>query len=192
MTQSPLRYGYRMRGILLPGAVFLLLPACRPSFPAGDDPCRVQVHVDVLAVTDGDTVEVEYREGDQEGGTDDVRLIGIDTPEIDHDGDDHDCYALPAWQETIDLLEGQEAWLTFDQECTDEYGRVLAYVHRDEDGAFVNLHLVRQGFARACPFGVNDAFDDDFAEAEMEAQAEDLGRWPEPCNGGPECFQGGT
>jgi micrococcal nuclease len=178
--------------LLLP-ALLLPLLACtpRPIYPAGEDPCREQVKVAVTDSHDGDTIVVEPLEGDAQGIEEDVRLIGIDTPEVDHNGDDHDCFALPAWQETIDLLDGEEAWLTFDAECTDAYGRSLAYVFTGGDGLFVNGHLVEQGFARACPFPPNTAFSDDFDEAELAAQAGNRGRWAEPCNGGPECFGGG-
>lgn len=171
----------------------LLLSGCPdPIYPAGAEPCSSQVSVDVLGAHDGDTIEVEYTSGDRLGSGDDVRLIGIDTPEVDHNGDDHDCYALPSWQETLDLLEGQQAWLTFDAECTDQYGRALAYVFRDSDGLWVNSHLVEQGFARACPFSPNTTFTEELEEKQQEAQAEARGRWAEPCNGGPDCFGGGN
>ena len=182
----------RYLALLLVLSASLLLSGCPdPIYPAGDEPCSAQVLVDVVGSHDGDTIEVEYASGDRQGSADDVRLIGIDTPEVDHSGDDHDCYALPAWQETRDLLEGKQAWLTFDEECTDQYGRALAYVFAEEDGLFVNSHLVEQGFARACPFGTNTTFSEDFEADQQEAQAANRGRWAEPCNGGPECFQGG-
>lgn len=179
------------RALLL--SVSLLLCACPdPIYPAGEAPCSEQVQVDVLGAHDGDTIEVRYAGGDRQGSEDDVRLIGIDTSEVDHNGDDHDCYALPAWQEILDLLEGQQAWLTYDEECTDQHGRGLAYVFADADGLFVNSHMVEEGFARACPYGANTTFSEDFEALQQEAQAELRGRWAEPCNGGPECFEGGS
>ena len=33
----------------------------------------------------------------------------------------------------------------------DDYDRLLAYVYRTEDGMFVNLEIVRRGFARPYP-----------------------------------------
>ena len=167
-------------------------PSAPPIYPGGEPACSEQTQVEVLQVFDGDTIEVEYLDGPRDGLVESVRLIGIDTPEVDHNGVDHDCYALLAWQEAIDLLDGQLAWLTFDEECTDTYDRALAYVWRDEDGLWVNQHLVLQGFARACPFSPNTTFTEDLANAEMTAIAELRGRWAEPCNGGPECFAGGS
>ncbi len=177
---------------LIPAAAWLLAGCPDPIYPAGEEPCSDQVAVDVLDAHDGDTIEVEYASGDRQGSADDVRLIGIDTPEVDHVGDDHDCYALPAWQETLDLLEGERAWLTYDAECTDQYGRGLAYVFRDSDGLWVNKHLVEQGFARACPFPPNTTFSEELEAAQQEAQEGARGRWAEPCNGGPDCFAGGS
>lgn len=163
----------------------------RPSYPGGDPACHDQTRVEVLSVTDGDTVRVRYLEGSREGSEDDVRLIGFDTPEVDHSGDDHDCFGLPSWQALIDVIDGEIAWMTFDEECSDTYGRALGYLFRDSDGLFVNQHMVREGYGRACPFPPNTTFSDDLLAAEVLAREEDLGRWAEPCNGGPECFAGG-
>ena len=69
---------------------------------------------------DGDTVVLTFLDGERVHL--ERRLIGIDTPEIDHDNEDHDCFALPAWQETIDLAVGRETYVTFDEECNDTGG----------------------------------------------------------------------
>jgi endonuclease YncB( thermonuclease family) len=50
----------------------------------------------------------------------------IDTPEITQGK--HDCYGEEARQYNEDLVLGQEVSLTYDQECEDPYGRLLAYV----------------------------------------------------------------
>ena len=155
----------------------LVVGCSGPTYPGGEIACAEQMKIQVLEAKDGDTIVVEYLDGPRATGTDDVRLIGLDTPEIDHDGgDDHDCFGLPAWQETIDLLVGETAYITFDTECSDTYGRALGYVFRESDGLFVNLYLVRQGFGRACPFSTSTTFSADFAEAESGAIEEDLGR----------------
>ncbi|MCP4868785.1 MAG: thermonuclease family protein [Proteobacteria bacterium] len=166
-------------------------PEPPPTYPGGDPACSEQTQVEVLSVTDGDTLRVLYLSGSREGSEDDVRLIGFDTPEVDHSGDDHDCFGLPAWQALIDVIDGELAWLTFDEECSDTYGRALGFLFRDSDGLFVNQHMIREGYGRACPFPPNTTFSDDFSAAEVLARDENLGRWAEPCNGGPECFAGG-
>jgi micrococcal nuclease len=163
-----------------------------PIFPSGDAPCSAQAKVSIDDVIDGDTVELTFLDGERVGVTLNARLIGIDTPEVDHNNENHDCFALPAWQEAIDLIEGREVYVTFDAECNDDYGRLLVYLFRAEDGLFVNRHLIAEGFARACPVSPNTAFLSEFEAAEEAASAAVLGRWAEPCNGGPECFGGGT
>lgn len=182
-----------MRIATLPIVLLLACSSPPPVYPGGEPACAEQTQVTVLEVIDGDTIEVEHLDGQRSGLVERIRLIGIDTPEVDHSGgDDHDCYGLPAWQETIDLLDGELAWLTYDEECTDAYDRGLAYVWRDSDGLWVNHHLVLQGFARSCPFSPNTAFTSDLDEAEVTAITEQRGRWAAPCNGGPDCFQGGS
>lgn len=176
-------------------ALFLLsLPSCEgdPIFAAGETPCSAQAKVTVDDVIDGDTVEVTFLDGERVGFSLSARLIGIDTPEIDHNNGNHDCYALPAWQEAIDIIGGREAYVTFDTECNDDYGRLLVYLFRADDGLFVNRHLVTEGFARACPVSPNTAFLAEFEGSEEAASSALSGRWAEPCNGGPECFAGGT
>ena len=171
-----------------------VLSACdeTPVYPAGEAPCSPQARVMVDEAVDGDTVMLTFLDGERVGFTMSARLIGIDTPEVDHDNEDHDCFALPAWQETIDLAVGREAYVTYDAECNDDYGRLLVYLFRAEDGLFVNRHLISEGFARACSVFPNNSFSSAFEEVEEAAQAALLGRWAEPCNGGPECFQGGN
>jgi micrococcal nuclease len=178
--------------------LFLLLSVAsggcdeEPIFPAGEAPCSAQAKVIIDEVIDGDTVELTFLDGERSGFTLRARLIGIDTPEIDHVNEDHDCFALPAWQEAIDVIDGREAYVTYDAECNDDYGRLLVYLFRAEDGLFVNRHLIAEGFARACPVSPNTAFISEFESLEEEAVSQAIGRWAEPCNGGPECFQGGS
>jgi micrococcal nuclease len=157
----------------------LALPilACTPRLPAGEDPCRAQVKVTVTEVTDGDTIHVEIQEGEGAGTEEDVRLLGIDTPEVDHfDTARSQCWAVLAWNRTIELLSGKEAWLTFDSACTDLHGRTLAWVY-DADSTFVNGDLVEGGFARTCPWSPPGAFDADLAALEQSAQAAGAGLW---------------
>jgi micrococcal nuclease len=172
----------------------ICLAACEsdPIFPAGETPCSAQARVTVDAVIDGDTVEVTFLDGERIGFSLSARLIGIDTPEIDHNNGNHDCYALPAKQEAIDVIGGREAYVTFDTSCNDDYDRLLVYLFRADDGLFVNRHLVTEGFARACPVSPNTAFSPEFSGDEEAASEALIGRWAAPCNGGPECFAGGT
>ena len=154
------------------------LAACTPTYEGGPEPCRGQTLVGVMEAIDGDTIDVEIRGGDGAGTTERVRLLGVDTPEVDHnDSAASQCYGVLAWNATIDFAVGEEAYLTFDAECTDTYGRSLAYLYRASDGLFVNQQLIEQGFARTCARSPNDTFSADFAAAEQGAQAEQRGLW---------------
>ena len=64
-----------------------------------------------------------------------------------------------------------------DVEARDRYSRLLAYVYRADDGAFVNLQLVRDGFADVLTYPTNVAHADDFTTAAAQARDERLGLW---------------
>ena len=64
-----------------------------------------------------------------------------------------------------------------DAEARDPYGRLLAYVYRAADGAFVNLELARGGYARQLSIAPNTAYADLFGAAVSEAQQAGRGLW---------------
>lgn len=123
-------------------------------------------------IGDGDSFRLE--DGER------VRMIGIDTPEVD----EGECYAIEARDALRELMpRGSRIRLDVDEEHTDRFGRTLAYVSREDDGLFVNLELVRRGFAEPLVVRPNTAHAEDFADADEEARAEGVGRWgscPEP------------
>ena len=126
----------------------------------------------IVTVLDGDTVVVDL--GDQQ---EEVRLIGIDTPETHHPTRPVECYGAEATARTEELLpEGSEVRVERDEEPRDQYGRLLAYVHRT-DGLFVNLTLVQEGFADAMRYPPNDTHSGLFAAAAAEARSEGGGLW---------------
>lgn len=67
--------------------------------------------------------------------------------------------------------------LTYDADRTDPFQRTLAYVHRFEDGLFVNLALVREGYARPLTITPNVAHDGAIATASTEAEQANRGLW---------------
>ena len=71
------------------------------SLAAGSSPCREPDYGQVLRVTDGDTITVLTGRGEER-----VRLIGIDAPEVDHDGRDDECWAEEAADFVDDTLQG--------------------------------------------------------------------------------------
>jgi micrococcal nuclease len=143
------------------------------SLPQTSSPCREAEVVWVKSVVDGDTIKVEGKWG---GET--VRLIGIDTPEMDWDGNHHECWAEEALAALHELVFEKWVWLSFDQECEDDYERTLAYVHRGtgiED--FTQRALLRNGHAEAFKVNPNSHFHSLFSADESYASGEEIGLW---------------
>ena len=61
----------------------------------------------------------------------------------------------------------------------DDFGRMLAYVYRSDDGIFVNYEIVRQGYAQPLTIPPNVAFSDLMVEAARNAESDDVGLWAE-------------
>src|SRR4051812_11556487 len=100
-----------------------------------------ELSAEVERAVDGDTIEVRIG-GDEE----DVRYIGIDTPESVKPDTPVQCYALAASHFNERAVEGEVVRLVFDAERRDVYGRLLAYVYLGD--RFLNAELVRRGYAR--------------------------------------------
>ena len=127
----------------------------------------------VVRVIDGDTIRARIS-GRQER----VRFIGIDTPESVKPNTPVQCFALEASARTKTLLPpGTRVRLVRDVEARDRYRRLLAYVYRDLDGAFVNLLLVEEGYAVPYTYPPNVAHADDFVAAAGRARDERRGLW---------------
>jgi micrococcal nuclease len=127
----------------------------------------------VARVVDGDTIRVRI-----EGHDEPVRLVGIDTPESVKPGTPVQCFALAASARTKALLpEGSEVRLVRDVEERDRYGRLLAYVYRADDDLFVNLALVREGYAVALTIPPNVAHADEIVAAARDARESGRGLW---------------
>ncbi len=98
-------------------------------------------HATVTRVVDGDTVEA--RIGDE---VEDVRLIGVDTPETVKPESPVECFGPQASDFAHRLLDGRRVRLVFGAERRDVYERLLAYAYIGH--RFVNAELVRRGLAR--------------------------------------------
>ena len=128
--------------------------------------------VPVLRAVDGDTIEVGI-----DGETEDVRYIGVDTPESVKPGEPVECFGPEASHFNERLVEGKRVQLVFDAERRDVYGRLLAYVYVDD--LFVNAELVRRGYATTLTIAPNDRFADLLARLERRAGAAGRGLWSE-------------
>jgi micrococcal nuclease len=141
------------------------------TLPEGDNPCRGPVEFFVDVVFDGDTVW-----GRVDGADRSIRLIGYDAPETYMD----ECWSSEATDALEFFSEDKWVWLTFDEECEDDYGRLLAYIHtQDEVSLFVNEQMLLLGEGWQMTISPNDTFMDRFHKAESYAIAKGLGLWGE-------------
>jgi micrococcal nuclease len=144
-------------------------PVTEPPEPGG-----TRVTAPVVDVVDGDTIEVEL-----DGEVEDVRYIGVDTPESVAPDQPVQCFGPEASRLNARLVEGDRVRLAFDAEQRDVYGRLLAYVHVTGGGPFVNAELVRRGYARTLTIAPNDRFADRFDRLQQEAANAGRGLWGE-------------
>ena len=127
----------------------------------------------VKKVVDGDTIDIDIG-----GTTERVRLIGINTPETKHPTKGVECYGPQASAYTEQLLPpGTPIRVERDIEARDTYGRLLLYVYVVQTNVFVNLDLVRNGYARPMVFEPNTAHKLDFARAATQAEMSNIGLW---------------
>lgn len=142
------------------------------SSPSADS---AKANAIVERIVDGDTIVVLI-----DGRDERVRLTGIDTPEAARrdTGAPAECFAEEATAFVEDLLpEGTAVRLERDIVGRDDYGRLLAYVYRSDDGIFVNYEIVRQGYAQPLTIPPNVTFSDLMVEAARDAEAADAGLW---------------
>lgn len=128
----------------------------------------------VVSIVDGDTIDVVV-----DGQTHRVRYIGIDTPETKDPRTGVQPYGPEATEANRRLVEGRDVKLVKDVSETDRYGRLLRYVYVDVPVGqiFVNLELVRQGFAVASTYPPDVAHQAEFVAAEREARNAKRGLW---------------
>lgn len=152
----------------------LILPPADVSFEA-----ETERHP-VVRVVDGDTVIVRIDGTDQT-----LRLIGIDTPETVDPRTSVQCYGAEASKRAKELLSGRTVTIETDttQGTRDTYGRLLAYVHRD-DGLFFNRYMVEEGYAHEYTYDQPYKYQEEFQQAERQAQAAGKGLWSASTCGG--------
>jgi endonuclease YncB( thermonuclease family) len=133
----------------------------------------------VTRVVDGDTIEARIG-----GEVEDVRLIGVDTPETVKPGAPVQCFGPRASGFAHRLLEGRRVRLVFGEERRDIYGRLLAYAYlataveaQAPLSRFVNAILVRRGLARSLTIPPNDRFAPLFERLELRAARAGRGLW---------------
>lgn len=139
----------------------------------------------ILKIIDGDTLLVEYK-----GKKENVRLIGIDTPESRlnrkalkdaQKGHEHIENIIKSGQEATRFVRslikpGDEVHLEFDAQIRDKYGRLLAYVYLP-DGRLLNEEILKAGYAQLLTYPPNVKYVDRFLKAYREARENKRGLW---------------
>jgi len=123
-----LRLGLSIGFAGLAALIGFAAPACSDGSRCGPS------EASVARVIDGDTIELDSGER--------VRYLMIDTPESTTETE---CWGEEAKAANAALVDGQTIELRYDVECTDKYGRLLAYVSLD--GQVINELMVERGHA---------------------------------------------
>jgi micrococcal nuclease len=122
----------------------------------------------LTSVFDGDSIEVEI-----EGGTEEVRLIGVNAPEGD------ECFGERARNALIGYLDGEDIDLVGGSDSdTDQYGRLLRYVY--VGGENINARMLAEG--NAVTLQGNHRSNEAFVEIGSLAAETATGMWaPDAC-----------
>ncbi len=123
--------------------------------------------VKVIRAVDGDTIEIE--------GGEKVRYIGIDTPETVDPRKPVQCFGVEASKKNKELVEGKMVRLEKDVTDRDKYNRLLRYIYVGD--TFINLELVKQGFAYSYSYPPDIKYQDQFVKAQQEAREAKRGLW---------------
>jgi micrococcal nuclease len=165
-------------GVRKPAAIIVFAVAAFSgcgSQGGDDEALGHEVSARVVRVIDGDTIEVSI-----DGQEEDVRYIGVDTPETVKPGAPVQCYGPQASAENQRLVEGRTVRLVFDRERRDAYGRLLAYVYTRADAGksrFANAALVRDGYARTLTIAPNTAHATQLRRLQARAGRAGRGLW---------------
>ncbi|MCZ6690058.1 MAG: thermonuclease family protein [Planctomycetota bacterium] len=155
--------------VLIGGAVLFLVRPDGQRIPRTPDPvpdrASLPQQARVERALDGDSVIIS-------GGRQ-VRLIGIDAPERG------EPLADEAREWARSKLEGRWVRLEYDEETSDRYGRLLAYLWLEQAGqeVLVNEEIVGQGLARSYPYPPNLRYRNRIARVEKKAREARDGIW---------------
>ncbi|WKZ26862.1 MAG: thermonuclease family protein [Candidatus Paceibacterota bacterium] len=150
-------------------------PVSTPPFLQTQSPQSLPNVFIVTRVVDGDTIDVDYN-----GTIERVRYIGIDTPETVDPRKPVQCFGKEASRRNTELVLGKSVRLEKDVTDRDAYGRLLRYVYVGD--FFVNLELVKNGFAKVYTYPPDVKYDSVFLAAQTEARNSATGLWGVACS----------
>jgi endonuclease YncB( thermonuclease family) len=122
----------------------------------------------VAKVYDGDTIVLKNGER--------VRLLGLNTPEIESRHRQGDPGGKPAKKWLKDRLQKGQVFLEYDQQQRDKYQRLLAHLFLPS-GEHLNESIIRFGLAVLTIIPPNLRYSDQLAKAEIDAQHHGRGIW---------------
>lgn len=125
----------------------------------------------VTNVVDGDTVDITTA-----GETVRLRYLNIDAPELNASSDDPaECLAQEAKEVNEALVLGREVTIEYDEDCDDQYDRLLGFVYRGE--RMVNLIMVERGYGQVLLIEPNLSLATEFQALEALAKEQKAGIW---------------
>ncbi len=155
-----------------------LVTVLAPSFPHAG--ARL-LTATVQRVADGDTVIAETANGAKLR----LRLLGIDAPEVSHNGKSGQPFGEEARRYLEELVKGRE--VKVEAHGPDRYKRALAMLWRD--GVNVNVTMVRAGLAERYRGARCQAYCRELEQAEREARQGRVGVWSQARPESPRDFR---
>ena len=125
----------------------------------------------IKTVYDGDTVQLT--DGRK------IRLLGINTPEVEHRDKPTEAGGEDAKMWLINKLQNTQVRLEIGTEKTDKYGRTLAHLFT-ETKEHINVSLVKAGLATLSIYPPNLQYIAELQAAENDAQKNKRGLWNRP------------
>jgi micrococcal nuclease len=130
----------------------------------------------VSRVIDGDSIEVII-----DNEKEDVRLLGIDAPEMNDKKKIMVCFAHKSKNNLELKIKNKEVVLESDpsQADKDKYGRLLRYIYYNNE--LINKSILSQGDAVVYKYFIVNKMDE-FREVEKVAKENKFGIWSGKCN----------
>ena len=126
----------------------------------------------VTQVVDGDTLLLKGEKGEKDKR---IRLVGVNTPELDHKAGNHQPFAEQA---TAYLKTFEHRWIYYQEgpDKKDRYGRYLYYLF-DIDRISIGSQLLSLGLGYRIAIPPNIKYQSCLIAAETQAQKRELGVW---------------
>ncbi|MDM5332527.1 thermonuclease family protein [Ureibacillus composti] len=131
------------------------------------------IPVEYISTNDGDTFRVKVNGKEKR-----VRLLMVDTPEMNYEDQNPMPYAEEAKDFTSSLLENaSKIEILFDiGDETDHYGRLLSYVF--VDGVLLQEALIKEGYAAVrFIYEPNNTLEEDLKEIQQVAENKKINIW---------------